>query len=164
MVSKAQKPGLARPRPWQGERPGAAAVRQASSGELFTLVAFDVPCDKARRRVGEICKDYGLKRAQWSVFEGTMSRNRREELSARVAELLGNAEGGGRAAIFPIGSQEAGWAWRLSTAGVPAKDGSGASRARERVREEEKDIAALLGASIEAEDPSSSSSGGESHG
>lgn len=153
MVSKASKPGLARTRPWQAERPGAAAVRQASTDELFTLVAFDVPCDKARRRVGEMCKDYGLKRAQWSVFEGPLSRNRREELSARLAQLLGAAEGGGRAAVFPIGKQEAGWAFRLSTPGTPVKEGSAAARSRSRVREEEEDIAALLGASLAEEGP-----------
>jgi CRISPR-associated protein Cas2 len=89
------------------ERPGAAAARQSATDELFTLVAFDVSCDKARHRLGEMCKDYGLKRAQWSVFEGTMTRNRREELSARIEQLLGSAEGGGRAAVYPIGKQEA---------------------------------------------------------
>lgn len=147
-MSKGGKPGLARTRPWQAERPGAAAARQAATDELFTLVAFDVPCDKARRRVGEICKDYGLTRAQWSVFEGPMSRNRREELSGRIARILEGAEGGGRAAIFPIGKQEASWAWRLATAGAAVKAGPGASRATARAREVEDDIAALLGASI----------------
>ena len=161
MVSKAQKGTPPRARPWQAERPGAAAMRQASTDELFTLVAFDVPCDKARRRVGEICKDYGLKRAQWSVFEGPMSRNRREELSARVTQLLEDAEGGGRAAIFPVGKQEASWAWRLTTSGAAVKGGPTAARVRARAKEEEEreDIAALLGASI-AGAPESPEAGG----
>lgn len=167
-MSKGGKPGLARTRPWQAERPGAAAVRQSATDELFTLVAFDVPCDKARRRVGEICKDYGLTRAQWSVFEGPMSRNRREELSGRIARILEGAEGGGRAAIFPIGKQEASWAWRLATAGVvvkagagvAVKAGAGASGAAARAREVEDDIAALLGASIAQGQARSGSGGG----
>ncbi len=147
MVKRGAGPGLKSTRPWQVERPGAAAMRQAAGDELFTLVAFDVPCDKARRRLGEMCKDYGLKRAQWSVFEGEMSRNRREELAGRVEKLLGEAEGGGRATLYPIGRQEAGWASRIVTRGAPVKD-TGVARAA-AARAAEEDLAALLGASID---------------
>jgi CRISPR-associated protein Cas2 len=121
MVSQGGGPGPKRARPWQVERPGAAAARQSATDELFTLVAFDVPCDKARRKVGEMCKDYGLSRTQWSVFEGPMTRNRREELSARLEKLLKEAEGGGRVAVFPIGQREVEWALRVVTKGTPVK-------------------------------------------
>lgn len=120
-MSQGGGPGPKRARPWQVERPGAAAVRQSSTDELFTLVAFDVPCDRARRKVGEMCKDYGLTRTQWSVFEGPMTRNRREELSARLEKLLKDAEGGGRVAVLPIGQREVEWALRVATSGAPVK-------------------------------------------
>jgi hypothetical protein len=51
-----------------------------------------------------------------------MTRNRREELSARIEQLLGSAEGGGRAAVYPIGKQEAAWTLRVATKGVPVKN------------------------------------------
>lgn len=124
-MSDSDRPGLRRARPWQGARPGAAAARQDSTDELFTLVAFDVTCDKARRKIGEMCKDYGLSRAQWSVFEGPMTRNRREELGARLMKLLGGAEGGGRIAIYPIGQREVAWAMRWATKGIPIPKAGG---------------------------------------
>jgi len=71
-----------------------------------------------RNRFGEVCKDYGLARTQWSLFEGPMTRNRREELWARLSKMLMAAEGGGRAAVYPIGQREARWALRHSTLGV----------------------------------------------
>jgi len=114
-------PGVKPTRPWQGARPGEAASRQDAADELFTLVAFDIPDDKARRRVGETCKDYGLKRSQWSVFEGRMTRYRREELVDRLTLLLNGVEGGGCLSVFPIGAREVAWAARLNTRGIPVK-------------------------------------------
>lgn len=105
-------------KPWKGARPGAAAARQNAEDETLTLVAFDIPSDKVRHGFGEVCKDYGLKRAQWSLFEGPMTRNRREELWARLLKMLTAAEGGGRVAVYPIGQREAAWASRHSTLGV----------------------------------------------
>ncbi len=105
-------------KPWNGPRPGAATARLDPEDELLTIVAFDIPSDKVRHRLGEVCKDYGLTRAQWSLFEGPMTRNRREELWARLLKMLTTAKGGGRAAIYAIGHREAAWAYRHSTLGV----------------------------------------------
>lgn len=105
------KPKSKRPA-WKAARPGSAAGRQASKDELVTVVIFDIPSDRVRRKVGELCKDYGLARLQWSAFEGPLTRNRREELWARLVKLVENAGDGGRLAIFPIGSREAAWAMR----------------------------------------------------
>ncbi len=117
-MSGAHGPGLRKTRPWNRVRPGAAAARTEGSSELTTVVAFDVPSDKVRRKVCEICKDYGLTRLQWSVFEGPMTRNRREEIAARLEQLLSAAVDGGRFAVFPIGEQEARLARRWATTGV----------------------------------------------
>jgi CRISPR-associated protein Cas2 len=110
-------------------------MRLEATGELLTIVAFDIPCDKTRRRVGEVCKDYGLSRTQWSVFEGATTRNRREELCARIVKMLEAAAGGGRVAVYPIGDREAAWALRHATdgtraavVGVDLKEGTGDDR------------------------------------
>lgn len=121
-------PGIKRTRPWQGTKPGEAAGRLDAADELFTLVTFDLSDDKARRKVGETCKDYGLRRLQWSVFEGPMTRNRREELSDRLTLILEQAEGGGKLAIFPVGAREATWATRLTTRGQPVSTAPSAPR------------------------------------
>lgn len=94
-------------RPWQQARPGSATARVDPSLELLTIVAFDIPNDKTRRKIGEMCLDYGLLRVQYSVFEGPMTRNRREELALRLrARIEGDPEGG-RVAVYPIGEREA---------------------------------------------------------
>jgi len=58
-----------------------------------TLVIYDIPEDKVRHKIAEICKDYGLTRIQWSAFFGQTDRNRREELMLKFAKKLGNNEG-----------------------------------------------------------------------
>ena len=106
-------------RPWQGERPGAALGR-TEPDPLHTLAVFDVPDDKARRKLGELCKDYGLHRFQWSAFEGDLSRNRREELFDRGRRLLSGAPGGGKLFVVAIGTRELAEALRVEEPGVPA--------------------------------------------
>lgn len=124
-------PGVRCARPWQGERPGASAMRQNASDELLTLIAFDIACDKARHTAGELCKDYGLTRTQASVsvFEGPMTRTRREERSACLVKVLEAAEGGSRLAVYPIGERESVWAARFATNGAPPKDARAAGPA-----------------------------------
>jgi CRISPR-associated protein Cas2 len=36
------------------------------------LVTYDISDDKARKRISEICLDYGLDRTQYSVFTGQL--------------------------------------------------------------------------------------------
>ena len=61
--------------------------------ELQTLVIYDIPDDRIRNRLGEICKDYGLKRIQYSGFVGPLSRNKREELCLKLKGALGDERG-----------------------------------------------------------------------
>ncbi len=55
--------------------------------ELQTLVIYDVEDDRARTRVAEACKDFGLIRIQYSCFRGKLSRNKREELYERMRKV-----------------------------------------------------------------------------
>ncbi len=55
--------------------------------ELHTLVIYDVEDDRARTRVAEACKDFGLERIQYSCFRGRLSQNKREELYERMRKV-----------------------------------------------------------------------------
>lgn len=46
--------------------------------KLFLI--YDIQDDKARNKVADLCKDYGLRRVQFSTFFGDLNRNRQEEL------------------------------------------------------------------------------------
>lgn len=54
--------------------------------KLFLI--YDIQEDRARTRVADLCKDFGLKRVQYSTFFGDLSRNRQEELMQRVRRLV----------------------------------------------------------------------------
>jgi CRISPR-associated protein Cas2 len=58
--------------------------------KLFLI--YDIQEDKARLKVAELCKNYGLRRVQYSTFFGDLSRNRQEELILRVRRLVDPAE------------------------------------------------------------------------
>ncbi|HHY35799.1 MAG TPA: CRISPR-associated endonuclease Cas2 [Firmicutes bacterium] len=60
---------------------------------MCTLVIYDIVEDKARRRIAEVCKDYGLERIQYSAFFGLTDRNRREEMMLKFRRILGDTEG-----------------------------------------------------------------------
>jgi CRISPR-associated protein Cas2 len=52
------------------------------------FLIYDIQDDKARGKVADLCKDYGLRRVQFSTFFGDLSRNRQEELILRVRRLV----------------------------------------------------------------------------
>ncbi|MDQ7795010.1 MAG: CRISPR-associated endonuclease Cas2 [bacterium] len=60
---------------------------------MQTLVIYDIPDDRLRHRIAEVCKDYGLERIQYSAFRGDLNHNRREELELRIRRVLGEEEG-----------------------------------------------------------------------
>jgi CRISPR-associated protein Cas2 len=106
------------PRPWKARRPGVAATR-GDPPATHTLAIFDISDDATRTKVGEMCKDYGLKRFQWSSFEGPLSRNKREELFDRARLLIAKSPGGGRLLVIAIGDRELAAALRAEEKGTP---------------------------------------------
>lgn len=60
---------------------------------MVTLVLYDVPDDRIRLRLSEVCKDYGLQRTQYSAFVGALSHARRHALQHRLRQTLGEKEG-----------------------------------------------------------------------
>jgi len=61
--------------------------------ELRTLVIYDIENDKIRLKISETCLDYGLVRIQFSAFQGTLNRNKREELFLRLTAILDDNAG-----------------------------------------------------------------------
>jgi CRISPR-associated protein Cas2 len=55
---------------------------------MKVFLIYDIQDDKARGKVADLCKDYGLRRVQFSTFFGDLSRNRQEELMLRVRRLV----------------------------------------------------------------------------
>lgn len=64
------------------------------------LVVYDIPHDRTRSRVADLCLDYGLDRIQYSAFLGTLTRTHQEELMLRLKRLLGKREG--NIQLFPL--------------------------------------------------------------
>jgi CRISPR-associated protein Cas2 len=56
------------------------------------FVIYDIQDDKQRAKVADACKDYGLRRVQFSTFFGDLNRNRQEELMQRVRRIVGDGE------------------------------------------------------------------------
>ncbi len=57
------------------------------------LVLYDIPDDRIRTRIAEVCKDFGLDRIQYSAFAGELSRTHQKQLFSRLRRTLGRAEG-----------------------------------------------------------------------
>jgi len=64
------------------------------------LLIYDIPSDKLRTKIADICLDYGLERIQYSAFLGELSRNRQEEVMQKIGRKLGKNEG--NVQLFPI--------------------------------------------------------------
>jgi CRISPR-associated protein Cas2 len=57
------------------------------------LVLYDITDDRARTKVSEALKDYGLSRVQFSAFIGKLTKTAKSELEMRLEKELGNATG-----------------------------------------------------------------------
>ena len=64
------------------------------------LLVYDIPNDRARDRIANVCLDYGLQRIQFSSFFGNLSRNRQEEIMQKILRTLGKREG--NVQLFPV--------------------------------------------------------------
>lgn len=69
--------------------------RSSDTGEeyMHLLLLFDVTSDRIRRKMGEICIDYGMDRTQFSAFVGDLTRSQQRELMQRLRALLGDEAG-----------------------------------------------------------------------
>lgn len=57
------------------------------------LLIYDIPDDRKRAKIADICLDYGLDRIQYSAFAGDISRNHQQELFLKAKRTLGKKPG-----------------------------------------------------------------------
>jgi len=74
------------------------------------LIIYDIPNDRLRNKVADICLDYGLDRIQFSAFLGKLSRNHQEELMLKVDMRMDDNPG--NIQLIPICAKD--WAERMS--------------------------------------------------
>jgi len=67
---------------------------------MLSLIIYDIPSDKLRNKIADVCQDYGLERIQFSAFLGEINHNRREELLQRVKREIGRKTA--NVQVFPI--------------------------------------------------------------
>ncbi len=75
---------------------------------MHTLLIYDIPDDRARTNIADVCLDYGLRRIQYSAFMGQLSRTHQEELLLKIKQKLGRKAG--NVQLFPL--DEHTWAKR----------------------------------------------------
>jgi CRISPR-associated protein Cas2 len=67
---------------------------------MYCLLVYDIPDDRIRNRIADICLDYGLERIQYSAFFGELNRNRQEEMMQKCRRKLGDKPG--VVQLFPV--------------------------------------------------------------
>lgn len=70
---------------------------------MQTLLIYDIPDDRARTQIADVCLDYGLQRIQYSAFLGELSRTHQEELLLKIKKKLGRKTG--NIQLFPLDEQ-----------------------------------------------------------
>lgn len=68
--------------------------------EPNTLLVYDIPDDRKRTKIADVCLDYGLDRIQYSAFLGWLLPTQQEELFLKVKKVLGRKAG--NIQLFPI--------------------------------------------------------------
>ncbi|MHB8619517.1 MAG: CRISPR-associated endonuclease Cas2 [Chloroflexota bacterium] len=71
---------------------------------MKVLLVYDIPDDRVRTRVADICQDYGLRRIQYSAFFGELSGNHQEELIQKLRRRVGRFPC--NIQLFPIADRE----------------------------------------------------------
>ncbi len=74
---------------------------------MQTLVVYDIPSDRARGKIADVCQDYGLDRIQYSAFLGDLQRTHQEELLKKIGSKLGKRPG--KVHLFTMCEKD----WRL---------------------------------------------------
>ncbi|HID86737.1 MAG TPA: CRISPR-associated endonuclease Cas2 [Anaerolineae bacterium] len=64
------------------------------------LLVYDIPDDRVRAKIADICLDYGLTRIQYSAFFGELGHNRQEEILQKIRRQVGRKDA--NVQIFPI--------------------------------------------------------------
>ncbi|MFC1759090.1 CRISPR-associated endonuclease Cas2 [Planctomycetota bacterium] len=66
---------------------------------MLAIVIYDISSDRARKKISDRLLDIGLTRTQYSVFLGTIDKNRADELTLFAEEQLAKTD---RLYIIPV--------------------------------------------------------------
>lgn len=66
---------------------------------MLAIVIYDISADRARKKIADRLLDIGLIRTQYSVFFGTIDKNRADELTLFAEEQLAKTD---RLYIIPV--------------------------------------------------------------
>ncbi len=66
---------------------------------LLYVIAYDIPCDKRRKRISDVLEGYGT-RVQYSVFECMLAKKKYDELQKRLKRIFREGEDSLR--FYPI--------------------------------------------------------------
>ena len=77
------------------------------------LLIYDVPNDRLRTKIADICLDYGLTRIQYSAFFGELSHNRQGEILQKMKRRIGKQEA--NVQLFPVCERDLGLCKKLVT-------------------------------------------------
>jgi len=91
---------------------------------MISLIIYDIPSDRLRDKVADICQDYGLERIQYSAFLGEINHNRQEELLLRIRREIGKKAA--NIQLFPICEKDLRLRKQIIVAGEKDGDESGA--------------------------------------
>jgi CRISPR-associated protein Cas2 len=61
-----------------------------NKGESQIFILYDIESNKIRKKIFIACEDYGLKSIQFSIFYGSLSNNKYEELFLKLKKIAGD--------------------------------------------------------------------------
>ncbi|MBN1315980.1 MAG: CRISPR-associated endonuclease Cas2 [Anaerolineales bacterium] len=73
---------------------------------MHCLVIYDIPDDRKRSKIADVCLDYGLDRIQYSAFVGKLAVTHIDELMLKIQKTLGKKPGSVH--LYPLCQQD----WR----------------------------------------------------
>jgi len=76
---------------------------------MHCLVIYDIPDDRKRTKVADVCLDYGLDRIQYSSFLGKLVATHQDELMLKIAKTLGTKPGSVH--LYPLCAKD--WKGRM---------------------------------------------------
>lgn len=59
---------------------------------VLVWILYDIKQDNPRTKVAKTCKQYGLERVQYSAFLGRLEKNRFDEISEKLLDLIDEEE------------------------------------------------------------------------
>jgi CRISPR-associated protein Cas2 len=75
---------------------------------MHCLLVYDIPDDRKRGKIADVCLDYGLDRIQYSAFVGELHATHQAELMAKLKQVLGRKPG--NIQLYPLSEDD--WAAR----------------------------------------------------